>query len=139
MWSLAHKWRSVCSLILSCLPVLPCVPCQSLQEQCYVTAICHGDLPGRGDLQAERHHSHGCGIRASLYGAGTRAGSQCASDARDANSWGLEQHQLQHETQMEFGFGGANVEICRRFSKPETSCCEWKDVASISSRLQEET
>ena len=52
MWSLAHKWRSVCSLILSRLPVLPHVPRQSLYERCYVIAICHGNPPGRSDSQA---------------------------------------------------------------------------------------
>lgn len=37
---------------------------------------------------------------------------------------------------MELGFGGANAEICRCFFKPETNCCEWRDVTSVSSRLQ---
>lgn len=125
MLSLAHKrapWSS---------PI-----CQSPHEQCYVTAICHANAPGRGDSQAEWHRGHGCGTKASLYGAGIKPGFQHASETTDINSWGLEQHQLQRETQMELGFGSANAEICRCFFKPEMRCCEWRDVASVSSRLQ---
>lgn len=128
MWSLARKWRSVCSLILSRLPVPPRVPRQSLHERCYVTAICPGNPTGRGDSQAEWHRGHGC--------AGIKPGSQCAPDTGHVNSWGFEQHQLQRETQMELGFGGVNAEICRCFFKPETNHCEWRDVAGVSSRLQ---
>ena len=69
-------------------------------------------------------------------GARIKPGSQCASDKRDMNSWGLEQHQLWCETQMGLGFGSVNAEICRCFFKPETNCCEWRDVASVSSQLQ---
>lgn len=43
MWSLTHKWCSVCSLILSRLPGLPRVPCQSLHPRHSMTAICHGE------------------------------------------------------------------------------------------------
>lgn len=40
MWRLARKWCSVCSLILSHLPVPPHVPCQPLHS---MAAICHSE------------------------------------------------------------------------------------------------
>lgn len=44
MWSLARKWCSLCSFILSRLPVPPRLPCQPLHPQHSMAAICHREL-----------------------------------------------------------------------------------------------
>lgn len=117
-------------------PVVP-QPCQPRHP----AMLCDSHLPLRMRRAAAARRRSGiaatvAGIGASLCSAGISPGSQCASDRKDVNSWGLEQHQLLRETQMELGFGGVNAEICCCFFKPETSCCEWRDGASVSSRPQ---